>query len=138
MCIPRWNRYDDGNGTLKSEKPRLPKEKTPAPAPVSTRKIVLPPTPLHRWPLPEHYHVLDSAQVRRLKEEVGTSLAPKGTATSISDISQAFIRRAATRARCRVAKEHLGETFGPDKLSILELQNGWPPLLFFAVEALEH
>jgi hypothetical protein len=65
--------------------------------------------------------LIPTENVQKLKQEVIADPEAKGAVTSISDIVQAFFWRDAIKARYRVAKEHRGETFGPDEISILEL-----------------
>lgn len=114
------------NGIVKTEKSRLPKEGALPRPPVF---------PLHSvWPLPCAERALSTTlflippeNVQNLKQEVIADPEAKGVITSISDIVQAFFWRSAIRARYRVAKELRGETFGPDKMSILELPTDGRP-----------
>src|SRR3954447_18207820 len=98
------------------------KGKALPPAPVFQRKFEIPPTPPQdgRY-LSTTMFLIPPEKVQELKQEVLADPEAKGTVTSISDILQAFFWRAAIKARYRVAKEHRGETFGPDEISILEL-----------------
>ena len=90
--------------------------------------------PLHSvWPLPSAERKLDTTMflitpenLQKLKSDVIADSDTKSI-TSTSDIVQAFLWRAAIRARYRVAKEDRGETFGPEEMSILELPTDGRP-----------
>lgn len=111
-----------GNGIFKTETSRPQKEKVLPPAPVFPWRRVWPPPPAAdgRY-LSTTMLLIPTENVQKLKQEVIADPEAKGAVTSISDIVQAFFWRDAIKARYRVAKEHRGETFGPDEISILEL-----------------
>ena len=109
-----------GNGTFKTEKSRLPKEKALPPAPVFPRKFLWPPPPAEDG-LSTTMFLISPEKLQKLKERVMADPDAKGAITSISDIVQAFFWRAAIKARYRVAKELRREMFGPHEISILEL-----------------
>ncbi|KAK3167235.1 putative secondary metabolism biosynthetic enzyme [Lepraria neglecta] len=109
-----------GNGTFKTEKSRLPKEKALPPAPVFPRKFAWPPPPAQDG-LSTSMFLIPPENVQKLKQKVIADPEAKGAITSISDIVQAFFWRSAIKARYRVAKELRGEIFGPDEISVLEL-----------------
>lgn len=102
------------------------------------REVSLPPRPifpLHSvWPLPRAERCMTTTlflitpdRLEQMKKDVIADPAAKGVITSISDIVQAFLWRAAIRARYRVAKEIRKQTFGPDDMSILELPTDGRP-----------
>ncbi|KAJ5642941.1 transferase family protein [Penicillium longicatenatum] len=104
----------------------------------ATKGHMLPPVPefaLHKvWPLPRAERCLkttmfliEPAKLENMKQEVITDPEAKGVITSISDIVQAFLWRAAIRVRYRVAKEIRKQTFRPDEVSILELPTDGRP-----------
>jgi hypothetical protein len=71
--------------------------------------------------------LIEPAKLENMKQEVITDPEAKGVITSISDIVQAFLWRAAIRVRYRVAKEIRKQTFRPDEVSILELPTDGRP-----------
>lgn len=91
--------------------------------------------PLHSvWPLPRAERCLRTTlflitadKLEKMKQEVIADPKAQGVITSISDIVQAFLWRAAIRARYRVAKEIRKETFEPTDMSILELPTDGRP-----------
>jgi aryl carrier-like protein len=91
--------------------------------------------PLHStWPLPAAERKMDTTlflmspeKIRLLKQEVTMDPKANGVITSVSDMVQAFFWRSALRARYRVAKEHHGQIFGPEEMSILELPTDGRP-----------
>ncbi|KAJ6097001.1 hypothetical protein N7486_007747 [Penicillium sp. IBT 16267x] len=104
----------------------------------TTKGHMLPPAPkfiLHNiWPLPRAERCLRTTmflvrpnQLENMKQEVMADPEARGVITSISDIVQAFMWRAAIRVRYRVAKEIRKQTFGPDEMSILELPTDGRP-----------
>ncbi|KAJ5645675.1 transferase family protein [Penicillium longicatenatum] len=104
----------------------------------ATKGHMLPPVPeftLHNiWPLPRAERCLkttmfliEPGKLENMKQEVITDPEAKGVITSISDIVQAFLWRAAIRVRYRVAKEIRKQTFRPDEVSILELPTDGRP-----------
>ena len=117
---PEESIENHGNGTIKAEKSRLPKEKELPPAPLFPQKFVWPPPPAQDG-LSTTMFLIPPENVQKLKEKVIADPEAKGTISSISDIVQAFFWRSAMKARYRVAKELRGEIFGPDDISILEL-----------------
>lgn len=103
-----------------------------------TKSHTLPPAPkfvLHDvWPLPRAERCLKTTmflirpeKLEMMKQEVMADPEAKGVITSISDIVQAFLWRAAIRVRYRVAKEIRKQAFGPDEMSILELPTDGRP-----------
>ena len=108
------------NGTIETEKSRLPKEEALPPAPLFPRRFVWPPPPVQDG-LSTTMFLIPPENVQKLKQEVHADPEAIGAVTSISDIMQAFFWRSAIKARHRVAKELRGETFGPDEISVLEL-----------------
>lgn len=91
--------------------------------------------PLHSvWPLPAAERkmvttlfLMSPTRIALLKQEVMKDPEAKGAIISVSDMVQAFFWRSALRARYRVAKEHHGQTFGPEDMSILELPTDGRP-----------
>ena len=109
-----------GNGTFKTEKSRLPKEKALPPPPIFPHKFVWPPPPVQDG-LKTSMFLIPPENIQKLKQQVIADPEAKGVITSISDIVQAFFWRSAIKARYRVAKELRGERFGPEEISVLEL-----------------
>lgn len=90
------------------------------------------PRPVYRqqpqWPtapsdrsLASTFFLLSRENLQKLKHDVNSDPEVKGQTISISDIAQAFLWQTAIRARYLVAKEHRGQTFGQDEMSILEM-----------------
>ncbi|KAL7919998.1 transferase family protein [Trichoderma austrokoningii] len=86
------------------------------------------------WPLPRAERCMTTTmflitpeRLEQMKESVFSDKSVPGTYLSMSDILQAFFWRAATRARHRVAKEILQQTFNPEAKSILELPTDGRP-----------
>lgn len=88
--------------------------------PVYRRQPQWPATPSDRS-LSSTFFLLSRENLQKLKADVNSHPTVKGQATSISDIVQAFLWQTAIRARYLVAKEHRGQTFRPDEMSILEI-----------------
>lgn len=98
----------------------------------------LPPAPdfkLHDiWPLPRAERCLKTTMflirpenLAKMKEEVISDPEAMGVITSISDIVQAFLWRAAIRMRRNIATKIRKETFKPDEISILEVPTDGRP-----------
>ncbi|KAI4198519.1 MAG: hypothetical protein LQ350_005248 [Teloschistes chrysophthalmus] len=88
--------------------------------PTFPRKFDWPPPPAQKG-LDTTMFLIPPEKVQKLQQEVIADPVTKGSITSISDITQAFLWRSAIRARYRVATELRGERFTPDEISILEL-----------------
>ena len=108
------------NGTLKAEKPLIPKGNALPPAPLFPWKLDWPPPPAQEG-LNTTIFLIPPENLQKLQQAVTADPEAKGVITSISDIVQAFFWRSAIKARYRVATELRGESFGPDEISILEL-----------------
>ncbi|KAM0476242.1 hypothetical protein ACHAPX_006659 [Trichoderma viride] len=91
--------------------------------------------PLHNiWPLPRAERCMTTTmflirpdKLEKMKESVASDKSVPGVYLSMSDIIQAFLWRAATRARYRVAKEIRKQGFNSDAKSILELPTDGRP-----------
>lgn len=88
--------------------------------PVYRRQPQWPTAPSDRS-LSSTFFLLSRENLQKLKDDVNRHPEVKGQTTSISDIVQAFLWQTAIRARYLVAKEHRGQTFGPEEMSILEI-----------------
>ena len=88
--------------------------------PVYRRQPQWPTAPSDRS-LSSTFFLISRENLQKLKHDVNSHPQVKGQTTSISDIVQAFLWQTAIRARYLVAKEHRGQTFEPDEVSILEI-----------------
>lgn len=88
--------------------------------PVYRRQPQWPTAPSDRS-LASTFFLIPRENLQKLKDDVNSNPEFKGQAPSISDLVQAFLWQTAIRARYLVAKEHRGQTFGPDDMSILEI-----------------
>ncbi|CAG7559788.1 unnamed protein product [Fusarium equiseti] len=90
------------------------------PAPMFKAQPVWPAAPSDRS-LNTTVFLLSGESIHKLKQEALADPNVKKHPTSVIDIVQAFFWRASIRSRYRVAKEHRGQSFGPEELSILEM-----------------
>ncbi|KAL5385186.1 hypothetical protein DPSP01_004994 [Paraphaeosphaeria sporulosa] len=88
--------------------------------PVYRRQPQWPRAPSDRS-LSSTFFLISRDNLQKLKQDVNGHADPKGHIPSISDIVQAFMWQTAVRARYLVAKNHRGQTFSPDDMSILEI-----------------
>jgi aryl carrier-like protein len=88
--------------------------------PVYRRQPQWPRAPSDRS-LSSTFFLISRENLQKLKQAVSDHSDVKGHVPSISDIVQAFMWQTAIRARYLVAKNHRGQTFGPDDMSILEI-----------------
>lgn len=102
------------NGVERSSQNTLP------PAPMFKTQPVWPAAPSDRS-LNTTVFLLSGESIHKLKQEALADANAKKASTSVIDIVQAFFWRASIRSRYRVAKEHRGQSFGPEELSILEM-----------------
>ena len=102
------------NGVVHSSQNALP------PAPMFKTQPVWPAAPSDRS-LSTTVFLLSGESIHKLKQEALADPNAKKLSTSVIDVVQAFFWRASIRSRYRVAKEHRGQAFGPEELSILEM-----------------
>jgi hypothetical protein len=88
--------------------------------PVYRRQPQWPRVPSDRS-LSSTFFLISRENLQKLKQDVNSHSDVKGHVPSISDIVQAFMWQTAVRARYLVAKNHRGQTFGPDDMSVLEI-----------------
>ncbi|KAJ4118864.1 hypothetical protein NW768_010602 [Fusarium equiseti] len=97
-----------------------PSKNTLPPAPIFKIQPVWPAAPSDRS-LNTTVFLLSGESIHKLKQEALADPNAKKLSTSVIDVVQAFFWRASIRSRYRVAKEHRGQVFGPEELSILEM-----------------
>ncbi|KAI9151854.1 Isocyanide synthase-NRPS hybrid crmA [Paramyrothecium foliicola] len=132
--FPPEEEQSNGTGVVQTtavNETSLISKKTPKETSLPPRPVF----PLHSvWPLPRAERSMTTTlflitpdKLEQMKQDVIADPEAKGVITSISDIVQAFLWRAAIRARYRVAKEIRKQNFGPDDMSILELPTDGRP-----------
>ncbi|KAF4463402.1 transferase family [Fusarium albosuccineum] len=90
------------------------------PAPFFPRRFQWPPERADGQHMNSSTFVIPTEMVEQLRQDVLAEPAAEGV-TSVSDMIQAFVWRAAVKARHHVATQLRGETFDTDEVAIVEL-----------------